>query len=71
MHYDEDFAVELSNRINEIMRDLPPDTQPATVLTALCAVMARLLTVLREEDRKPAFDYAMALVRDHAGIRAN
>jgi len=71
MHYDEDFAVELANRINAIMRDLPPDTQPSTVLTALCAVMGRLLMILREEDREPAFEQAMALVRVQAGIRAN
>lgn len=71
MNYDQEFAVELSNRINEIMRDLPEGTQPTTVLTALCAVMARLLIVLREEDREPAFEWAMTLVREHAGIRAN
>ena len=69
MHYDEEVAVELSNRINDIMRELPPGTQPATVLTALSAVLARLLTSLREEDRAPAFEYAMKLVREHSGIR--
>lgn len=71
MQYDQEFAAELAKRINEIMRDLPPEPQPITVLTALCAVMARLLSVLREDDREPAYEWAMSLVREHAGIRAN
>jgi hypothetical protein len=66
--YDIDEAVALSNRINEIMRTLPPGTQPATVMTALCAVLARAIESLLPEHRQPAFDWEMALVRDHAGL---
>ena len=68
MHYDQNLAADLSNRVNDIMRTLPPGTQPATVLTALAAVMARLLTSLREEDREPALQFMVRLVRDHGGL---
>lgn len=68
MHYDQEAAADIANRINEIMRTLPPGTQPATVLTGLAAVTARLLTTLREEDREPAFQFIVTLVRAHGGL---
>lgn len=68
MHCDEDQAVELANRINELMRSLPPETQPWTVLTGLGAVTARLISSLREEDRESAFTQTMALIREHSGL---
>jgi hypothetical protein len=68
MHYDQEAAADIANRINEIMRVLPSGTQPMTVLTGLASVTARLLTVLREEDREPAFQFMVALVREHGGL---
>lgn len=65
---DTDLAVDIANRINEIMRDLPDHMQPADVLMALAAVSARLLTTLRPEDRDPAYQYLMATVRAHSGL---
>lgn len=61
-------AADISNQINDLMRRLPPSTQPATILTALCAVMARLISMLKEEDRVPALEQAMSLVREHSGV---
>jgi hypothetical protein len=65
---DSDLAVDIANRINEIMRDLPEYAQPGDVLTALAAVCARLLTTLRPEDREPAYQYLMTTVRAHSGM---
>jgi hypothetical protein len=65
---DSDLAVDIANRINQVMRDLPPEVQPADVLTALAAVSARLLTTLRTEDREPACQYLMTTVRTHSGL---
>lgn len=68
MQYDQDLAADIANRINEIMRTLPAGTQPTTVLTGLAAVTARLMTVLREEDREPAFQFMVGLVREHGDL---
>jgi hypothetical protein len=68
VHYDQEFAVEIANRINGIMQTLPSGTQPATVLTGLAAVSARLLIALRKEDREPAFQFMMGLMREHGGL---
>lgn len=65
---DSDLAVDIANRINQVMRDLPPEVQPADVLPALAAVSARLLTTLRDEDREPAYGYLMTTVRTHSGL---
>lgn len=71
MDYDSDLAVDIANRINDIMRTLPPGTQPITVMTALCAMMARLITTLRDEDKEPMLQWANDLIRQHSGLRAN
>jgi hypothetical protein len=70
-NYDPDLSVDISNRINEIMRTLPAETSPSTVLTALCAVMARLLRTLHQEDRANALAQAMQLIKDHADIKTS
>ena len=46
-----ELAVDIANRINDVMRHLPDHVQPGDVLTALAAVSARLLTTLRPQDR--------------------
>jgi|GEM_PF-2491505 len=63
-----DLAVNIANRINEVMRDLPDHVQPGDVLTALAAVSARLLTTLRPEDREGAYQFLMTTVRAHSGL---
>jgi len=68
MHDESNLAVDIANRINQVMRELPPDAQPADVLTALAAVSARLLTTLRPDDREPAYRYLMTTVRAHSGL---
>lgn len=65
---DTDLAVDIANRINDVMRDLPPGAQPADVLMALAAVSARLLTTLRPDDREPAYQYLIKTVRTHSGL---
>jgi hypothetical protein len=65
---DSDLAVDIANRINQVMRELPPEVQPGDVLTALAAVSARLLTTLRPEDREAAYQYLMTTVRAHSGL---
>lgn len=65
---DSDLAVDIANRINQLMREVPPHVQPADVLTALAAVSARLLTTLRPGDREPAYQYLVATVRAHSGL---
>lgn len=66
---DSDFAVDIANQINQVMRELPPEVQPVDVLTALAAVCARLLVTLRPEDREPAYEYLITTVRAHSGLR--
>lgn len=68
MHYDEDLAIEIGNRINEIFRTLPPGTQPFTIMTGIVAPLAKLLRHLREEDRQPAFDYIVGQLRENGGF---
>ncbi|GIK49872.1 MAG: hypothetical protein BroJett013_25690 [Alphaproteobacteria bacterium] len=68
MPHDPHRAVDIANRINQVMRELPPDVQPGDVLTALAAVSARLLTTLRPQDREPAYEYLMTTVRAHSGL---
>ncbi|MFN3465362.1 MAG: hypothetical protein ACK4X1_14940 [Terricaulis sp.] len=63
-----ELAVNIANRINQVMRELPPEVQPADVLTALAAVNARLISTLRPEDREGAYQYLMTTVRAHAGL---
>jgi hypothetical protein len=65
---DPDEAVALANRINEIMRTLPPDTQPATVMTALCAMLARAINTLPSEQREAALTWTTTLLREHAEL---
>lgn len=65
---DSDLAVDIANRINEVMRHLPDHVQPGDVLTALAAVSARLLTTLRPQDREVAYQYLMTTVRTHSGL---
>lgn len=71
MKYDPDLAADIANRINEIMRTLPADTQPVTVMTGLSAVMARLIILLREEDRELMLQEAITLIREHSGLWPN
>lgn len=68
MSDDPDLAVDIANRINQVMRTLPDHAQPADVLTALAAVSVRLLTTLREEDREGAYQYLMTTIREHSGM---
>lgn len=68
MSEDSDLAIDIANRINQVMRELPAHAQPADVLTAMAAVSARLLTTLRPEDREPAYQYLMTTVRAHSGL---
>lgn len=68
MHDDSDLAVDIANRLNQVMRDLPNGVQPGPVLTALAAVSARLLTTLRTEDREAAYTYLITTVRAHSGL---
>ena len=63
-----DLAIDIANRINEVMRHLPDHVQPGDVLTALAAVSARLLTTLRPEDREGAYQFLMTTVRAHSGL---
>jgi hypothetical protein len=63
-----DLAVDIANRINEIMRHQPDHVQPGDLLTALAAVSARLLTTLRPEDREGAYQFLMTTVRAHSGL---
>jgi len=65
---DSDLAVDIANRINEVMRDLPSHAQPSDVLTALAAVSARLLATLRPQDREAAYQYLVTTVREHSGM---
>jgi hypothetical protein len=65
---DSDLAVDIANRINEVMRHLPDHVQPGDVLTALAAVSARLLTTLRPQDREGAYKYLMTTVRAHSEL---
>lgn len=68
MHDDSGLAVDIANRINQIMRNLPPQVRPGDVLAALAAVSARLLTTLRPGDREPAYAYLMTSVRAQSGL---
>ena len=63
-----ELAVDIANRINDVMRHLPDHVQPGDVLTALAAVSARLLTTLRPQDREGAYQFLMTTVRAHAGL---
>jgi hypothetical protein len=68
MHEEPDLAVDIANRINDVMRELPDGVQPGHVLTALAAVSARLLTKLRPEDREGAYQFLVTTVRLHSGL---
>lgn len=63
-----ELAVDIANRINDVMRNLPDHVQPGDVLTALAAVSARLLTTLRPQDREGAYQFLMTTVRAHSGL---
>ncbi|MBL8544859.1 MAG: hypothetical protein JNL81_00245 [Hyphomonadaceae bacterium] len=63
-----ELAVDIANRINEVMRHLPDHVQPGDVLTALAAVSARLLTTLRPQDREGAYQFLTTTVRAHSGL---
>ncbi len=60
---DPDLAVDIANRINEVMAHLPDYVQPGDVLAALAAVSARLPTTLRPQDREGACQFLMTKVR--------
>ncbi|MBK8545003.1 MAG: hypothetical protein IPL62_16545 [Caulobacteraceae bacterium] len=68
MPAESELAVDIANRINDVMRHLPDHVQPGDVLTALAAVSARLLTTLRPQDREGAYQFLMTTVRAHSGL---
>ncbi|OQW59802.1 MAG: hypothetical protein A4S17_02630 [Proteobacteria bacterium HN_bin10] len=61
--YDPDDAVELANRLQEVIRALPTDTHPHTIMTALCAMLARGISLLEPQERERALTWAMETVR--------
>jgi len=61
--YDPDQAVELADRLQEVIRTLPPDTHPHTIMTALCAMLARGISLLEPQERERAMTWAMETVR--------
>lgn len=63
-----ELAVDIANRINDVMRHLPDHVQPGDVLTALAAVSARLLTSLRPQDREGTYQFLMTTVRAPSGL---
>ena len=61
--YDPDQAVELADRLQEVIRTLPPDTHPHAIMTALCAMLARGISLLEPQERERAMTWAMETVR--------
>lgn len=68
MDFDNDDAVALANRLQEVVRALPADTHPATVMLALCAMLARGIRLLDADEREKAFIWATDLIRLGAEI---
>lgn len=66
--YDPDDAVELADRLHDVIRQLPPDTHPHTIMTALCAMLARGISLLEPQERGGAMPWAMETIR--IGIEA-
>jgi hypothetical protein len=62
-------AVELANRLQDVVRSLPPDTHPHTIMMALCAVMAQQINLLEPADREVTLAWAIRTVT--SGVEIN
>lgn len=68
MDLDEKAAVDLANQMQEIVRRLPVDTHPSTVMLAMCAMLGRAIRLIEPEHREEAFRWATSLIRADADV---
>ncbi len=60
--YHPDESIELANRLQDVIRTLPPDTHPHTIMTALCTMLARGISLMDPREHERAFQWAAELI---------
>lgn len=68
MQVDEQAAVDLANRFQDVVRRLPLDTHPSTVMLAMCAMLGRAIRLIEPQHREQALQWATSLIRADAEI---
>lgn len=61
--YDPADAVDLANRLHDVIRTLLTDTHPHTIMTALCAMLTRGISLVEPQERERAMTWAIETIR--------
>lgn len=66
--FDGDDAAALANRLQDVIRSLPQDTHPTTIMVAICMMLGRAIQLVDPSDRQTLFAWTISVIREEAQL---